>query len=407
MQHPDEGTVHAWLDDALSAEDAQALETHVASCAACAAVVAEARGLIASASRIVRQLDGVPAKVVPEAAKAQATTADTVVPITTAPSRRTAVPSWTRYSGIAAALVFVGSTATWMALRDKGPSGIIVPSVAMQLDAAKSAPVATGSLATAPAKAEQATAVVAATSQPPAAPVARSLTSGPTNDNVARAATSLADRQGEASNVPAVSAPAVAAQAAPAPAFAAPAMAARMSSDARNESPVTLAGCYRLTPVAATGNSVAGMLRLTDSLAPSEAATRTTAAPTDRLTAVYVGYATGLGAATALAERVQASANVNAPSSDAARAGSARSAMAAAATPPSRAPTLVLNTNAMIRWSPAGDGLVRLLLADQSTLLIRLSADAQARADDVRPERDPVPAAAAQKFTASRMNCPQ
>jgi hypothetical protein len=65
MQHPDEGTIHAWLDGALQQEEGAALEAHVASCAECQAVVAEARGLIAASSRIVSALDIVPAGVIP------------------------------------------------------------------------------------------------------------------------------------------------------------------------------------------------------------------------------------------------------------------------------------------------------------------------------------------------------
>ena len=69
MQHPDEGTIHAWLDGALQQEEGAALEAHVASCAECQAAVAEARGLIAASSRIVSALDIVPAGVIPARAQ--------------------------------------------------------------------------------------------------------------------------------------------------------------------------------------------------------------------------------------------------------------------------------------------------------------------------------------------------
>ena len=65
MQHPDEGTIHTWLDGELAAEDAATLEAHVADCPQCAAAVAEARGLIAGSSRIVSSLDSVPDGVIP------------------------------------------------------------------------------------------------------------------------------------------------------------------------------------------------------------------------------------------------------------------------------------------------------------------------------------------------------
>jgi hypothetical protein len=67
MQHPDEGTIHAWLDGALSAEEATAIESHVAECEECSAMVAEARGLIAASSRIVSALDIIPGGVIPAA----------------------------------------------------------------------------------------------------------------------------------------------------------------------------------------------------------------------------------------------------------------------------------------------------------------------------------------------------
>lgn len=69
MQHPDEGTIHAWLDGALSAEEAARIEAHVNECPQCAAAVAEARGFIAASSRILTALDNVPTGVVPAVAR--------------------------------------------------------------------------------------------------------------------------------------------------------------------------------------------------------------------------------------------------------------------------------------------------------------------------------------------------
>jgi len=44
MPHPDEGTIHSWLDGALPSEEAARIESHVAGCPQCQAAVAEARG---------------------------------------------------------------------------------------------------------------------------------------------------------------------------------------------------------------------------------------------------------------------------------------------------------------------------------------------------------------------------
>lgn len=68
MQHPDEGTIHAWLDGALSADEAARVEAHVKDCQQCEAAVAEARGFIAASSRILTALDNAPRGVIPASA---------------------------------------------------------------------------------------------------------------------------------------------------------------------------------------------------------------------------------------------------------------------------------------------------------------------------------------------------
>ena len=68
MQHLDEGTIHSWLDGALSADEAARVEAHVKDCAQCQAAVAEARGFIAASSRILTALDNAPRGVIPAAA---------------------------------------------------------------------------------------------------------------------------------------------------------------------------------------------------------------------------------------------------------------------------------------------------------------------------------------------------
>jgi hypothetical protein len=64
-EHLDEGTIHAWLDEALTPDESARVESAASSCADCAAMVAEARGLIAASSRILSSLDAVPAGVIP------------------------------------------------------------------------------------------------------------------------------------------------------------------------------------------------------------------------------------------------------------------------------------------------------------------------------------------------------
>jgi hypothetical protein len=68
MQHLDEGTIHSWLDGALSADEAARVAAHARECPQCASAVAEARGFIAASSRILTALDNAPSGVVPVAA---------------------------------------------------------------------------------------------------------------------------------------------------------------------------------------------------------------------------------------------------------------------------------------------------------------------------------------------------
>jgi len=63
-QHPDEGSIHAWLDGELDPSEAALLDEHVRGCTECGARVAEARGLMAGASRVIGQLDVTPARLI-------------------------------------------------------------------------------------------------------------------------------------------------------------------------------------------------------------------------------------------------------------------------------------------------------------------------------------------------------
>ena len=97
MNHLDEGTIHAWLDGALDTAQSAEVEQHVATCASCAEAVAEARGIMAAASGIMRALDDDRVNVIP---KAPADPAVTPLP-RAKPVRRTA--PWV--FGIAAVLL--------------------------------------------------------------------------------------------------------------------------------------------------------------------------------------------------------------------------------------------------------------------------------------------------------------
>ena len=98
MQHPDEGTIHSWLDGALSADEAARVEAHVKECPECAAAVAEARGFIAASSRILTALDNVPRGVAP----------------VTASRRRVAPFAWR-----VAATLLVAATGTLVVIRSR------------------------------------------------------------------------------------------------------------------------------------------------------------------------------------------------------------------------------------------------------------------------------------------------
>jgi hypothetical protein len=99
MNHIDAGTIHAWLDGALDATRSREIEAHVAECSICSAAVAEERGMIAGASRILLALDDVPAGVT----KRAPATAPVV------PRRQWRAAPWV--TGIAAALILaVGIT---------------------------------------------------------------------------------------------------------------------------------------------------------------------------------------------------------------------------------------------------------------------------------------------------------
>jgi hypothetical protein len=107
MVHPDEGTIHAWLDGALAPDESLQIEAHISSCERCQAAVAEARGFVAASTRILSALDDVPAEVIPTRS------ATTVIDIRhAAAARRTS--RLRQLSAIAATLLFFVSGGVYM-----------------------------------------------------------------------------------------------------------------------------------------------------------------------------------------------------------------------------------------------------------------------------------------------------
>ena len=158
-EHVDEGTVHAWLDDQLGPAEGARIAAHVAACAACAALVADARGFIAASTRILTALDDAP----PRGASAGVAANQSDAPLTARPAsglapraaapaagRRRARPPWRiapweLRAAAAAVVVAVGVT---LVLRGGRPDA---SRRADQLTAAPSPASATSPAPTAPA----------------------------------------------------------------------------------------------------------------------------------------------------------------------------------------------------------------------------------------------------------------
>lgn len=116
--HVDEGTMHAWLDGALSTAEASAVESHVAHCDTCSAAAAEARGLIAASTRILSALDDVPGGVIPENVEATHAPSGATAP---ASQRVRSMRSVRRYAPIAAVALFA-IAATLVIRRNPSPT---------------------------------------------------------------------------------------------------------------------------------------------------------------------------------------------------------------------------------------------------------------------------------------------
>lgn len=119
MQHPDEGTLHAWLDGELAPDEVPALRAHVEGCAACAALIREARQLVADSNDLILALDE------PAAAGQTSETIPTGrgAPVVLLPYHERLAQrggSWRRVMAVAAT-VTVAAGASWLAFRSKAP----------------------------------------------------------------------------------------------------------------------------------------------------------------------------------------------------------------------------------------------------------------------------------------------
>ena len=125
MSRPDDGLIHAWLDGELDVVESERVAKLVETDAEWGAAAAEARGLIAASSRIVKSLDVVPAGVIPSGSKAGG-----------APVKRTIVRPWLR---IAATVVLVAGVG-YVASESRPPTLLEAdsPSVSPVADSAES-----------------------------------------------------------------------------------------------------------------------------------------------------------------------------------------------------------------------------------------------------------------------------
>lgn len=129
--HVEEGTIHAWLDGEVPAREAATIEAHVASCAACAAAVAEARGLMAASSRILGALDEVPAGVTPTIAK-----------VPTPGPVRARRPAWQRpqFAAAAATVIILAGSTVVFSRSNRTLQAPVAPTVAAEFSATRETP---------------------------------------------------------------------------------------------------------------------------------------------------------------------------------------------------------------------------------------------------------------------------
>jgi hypothetical protein len=194
MQHPDEGTIHAWLDGQLPRDEAVAFEAHVAECRECADAVAEARGLIAASSRILTALDGVPRDVAPkreqpsvidlQPAAISSTVPAVATPRATAPAASRARRRWFSGPSLAAAATIVVAVGTFTIFQAANSDRAERPGEAM-----------TAGSRAAESSADSVASLASSAPLPPSAPAAPAVGGGPTVANDARSGSADNERR--------------------------------------------------------------------------------------------------------------------------------------------------------------------------------------------------------------------
>ena len=136
IQHLDEGTIHAWLDGALAPDESAQVEAHANSCTECAALVAEARGLVAASSRILSSLDAVPVGVLPGSER----TTDQLAVLRARRAAATSRRWWQDRRVLAAASVVVVAGLSSVVWRSSGSTTTVIEAPQAVVDVAPAAP---------------------------------------------------------------------------------------------------------------------------------------------------------------------------------------------------------------------------------------------------------------------------
>lgn len=258
MQHPDEGTIHAWLDGALDAEESATVAAHVDACPECAERVREARGLIARASRTVAATDWGVGAGVPDASERRF-----AAPPPVRRARR-----WFTPARSAAAAVLLVAAGTVVVAREAGRDAAPVPRATSEV---------------VPVRGGAAAAIMIDSTATAEAPPAASKTPRAARAIAPTAVRPRAMTEQRVARVPDESRPAVAAPAAAAPLAAQVAVAAKARPESARVEVVRATGAERARSRISSAEDIARAPAAVPTPAPSPAASanafRSLAAP--------------------------------------------------------------------------------------------------------------------------------